>query len=290
MTSPKYFAPKSIKEAISLLSEFGQKAKVISGGTDLLMQMKQKELLPDYLISLGDIPDLDYIKYDEIRGLKIGALTNVVNIANSPLIRSKFSILAQAASLLGTPAIRNQATIGGNLCNAAPSADTAPPLLVLGAMAKIEGATGEKIVPFENFFTGPGQTILGNNHLLTEIQIPNLLPHSGGVYLKQTRSQGADLALVGVAALVVMEGKILRDVKIALGAVAPTPIRAKRAEEILKGNKLDNQLLEASGQVASSEAKPIDDVRSSADYRRKLVAVLTKRAVTQAVQQAQLEV
>jgi carbon-monoxide dehydrogenase medium subunit len=288
MTSPNYFTPKSIKEAISLLSQFGQKAKVISGGTDLLMQMRQKELLPDYLIGLGDIPDLDYIKYDEIRGLKIGALTHLVNIANSPSVRSKFSILAQAASLLGTPTIRNQATIGGNLCNAAPSADIAPSLLVLGAVAKIEGIAGEKIVPFESFFIGPGQTILGNNHLLTEIQVPNLPPHSGGVYLKQTRSQGADLALVGVAALVVMEGKILRDVKIALGAVAPTPIRAKKAEEILRGNELDNKILEASSQAAVNEAKPIDDVRSSADYRRKLVAVLTKRAVTQAVQQAEV--
>lgn len=288
MTSPKYFAPKSIKEAISLFSELGGKAKVISGGTDLLMQMKQRELLPECMISLGDIPDLDYIQYDEIRGLKIGALTHVVNIENSPLIRSKFRILAQGASLLGTPAIRNQATIGGNLCNAAPSADMAPPLLVLGAMVKIEGAAGEKIVPLENFFTGPGQTILGNNHLLTEIQVPNLLPRSGGVYLKQTRSQGADLALVGVAALVVMEGKILRDVKIALGAVAPTPIRAKRAEEILKGNELNNILLEASSQAAVNETEPIDDVRSSADYRRKLVALLTKRAVTQAVEQAEV--
>jgi carbon-monoxide dehydrogenase medium subunit len=288
MTSPKYFAPKSIKEAISLFSELGGKAKVISGGTDLLMQMKQRELLPECMISLGDIPDLDYIQYDEIRGLKIGALTHVVNIENSPLIRSKFRILAQGASLLGTPAIRNQATIGGNLCNAAPSADMAPPLLALGAMVKIEGAAGEKIVPLENFFTGPGQTILGNNHLLTEIQVPNLLPRSGGVYLKQTRSQGADLALVGVAALVVMEGKILRDVKIALGAVAPTPIRAKRAEEILKGNELNNILLEASSQAAVNETEPIDDVRSSADYRRKLVALLTKRAVTQAVEQAEV--
>ena len=288
MTSPKYFAPSSVKEAISLLSEYGKKAKIVSGGTDLLIQMKHKELLPDYLISIGGISELDYIKYDESSGLRIGVLTNIVNIADSPLIRSKFNLLAQAASMLGSPSIRNQATLGGNLCNAAPSADTAPPLLVLGAKAKIIGVEGEKVVPLEDFFTGPGQTILGNNHLFTEIQISNLLPHNGGVYLKQTRSQGADLALVGVAVLVVMEGKILRDVKIALGAVAPTPVRAKKAEEILKGNKLEDKLLEESSRAAVNEAKPIDDVRSSADYRRKLVAVLTKRAVIQAVQQAEV--
>ncbi len=189
--------------------------------------------------------------------------------------------------MLGTPAIRNQATLGGNLCNAAPSADTAPPLLVLGATAKIVGKEGEKIVPLEAFFVGPGQTVLGQDHLLAEIQVPNPLAHSGGVYLKQKRRQGADLAVVGVAALVVMEGKVLRDVKIVLGAVAPTPIRARKAEEILKGRKLDQELLEKSGQAAAEEASPIDDIRGSADYRRELLAVLTKRAMAQAIQQAE---
>jgi carbon-monoxide dehydrogenase medium subunit len=189
--------------------------------------------------------------------------------------------------MLGTPAIRNQATLGGNLCNAAPSADTAPPLLVLGAMAKMVGKEGEKIVPLEDFFVGPGQTILGHNRLLTEIQIPNVLPHGGGAYLKQKRRQGADLAVVGVAVLVVMEGKVLRDVKIGLGAVAPTPIRAKRTEEILKGRKLDQELLEICGQAAAEEASPIDDIRGSADYRRELLMVVTKRAITQAIQQAE---
>jgi carbon-monoxide dehydrogenase medium subunit len=156
-------------------------------------------------------------------------------------------------------------------------------------MAKIAGAEGEKIVPLEGFFVGPGQTILGQNHLLAEIQVPKMLPHSGAAYLKQKRRRGADLAVVGVAALVVMEGQVLKDVKIALGAVAPTPIRAKKAEEILRGKKLDQGLLDKSGQAASAEASPIDDIRGSADYRRELLAVLTKRAVTQAIQQAEEE-
>jgi carbon-monoxide dehydrogenase medium subunit len=290
MTLQNYFAPKSVKEALSLLSEYGQKARVISGGTDLLMQMKHREVLPEYVISIGGIAELSFITYDETKGLNIGVLTNVADIANSPLVKRKFSILAQAAGMLGTPTIRNQATLGGNLCNAAPSADTAPSLMVLGAMAKIVGAASEKIIPLENFFTGPGQTILEHGHLLTEIQIPNLSPHSGGAYLKQTRRQGADLAVVGVAALVVMDGEIVRDVKIALGAVAPTPIRAKRAEAILRGHRIDDKRLEESSQAAMHEAKPIDDVRSSADYRRTLVAVLVKRAVARAIQQTQSEV
>jgi carbon-monoxide dehydrogenase medium subunit len=181
MTLQNYFAPRTVKEAIALLSEYGQKARVISGGTDLLMQMKHREVLPEYVISIGGIAELSFITYDETKGLNIGVLTTVADIANSPLVKSKFSILAQAAGMLGTPTIRNQATIGGNLCNAAPSADTAPSLLALGAMAKIVGAAGEKSIPFENFFTGPGQTILEHGHLLTEIQIPNLSPHSGGL-------------------------------------------------------------------------------------------------------------
>lgn len=287
MTPPKVLTARSVEEALSLLSEYGGKAKFVSGGTDFLMQLKRGEAAPECLIRLGEIRELDFIKYDEIKGLRIGALTTIVNVANSSLIQSKFSILAQAAAMLGTPAIRNQATLGGNLCNAAPSADTAPPLLVLGAMAKALGTEGENIVPLENFFIGPGQTILGQDHLLTEIQIPNLLPHSGGAYLKQKRRQGADLAVVGVAALVVMEREVLKDVKIALGAVAPTPIRAKKAEDVLRGKKVDHTLLEKSGQAASGEADPIDDIRGSANYRRELLAVLTKRAMTQAIQQAE---
>jgi CO/xanthine dehydrogenase FAD-binding subunit len=290
MTLENYFAPKSVKEAISLLSEYGQKARVISGGTDLLAQMKHREVLPQCVISIGNIAELSYIKYDESKGLTVGVLTSVVDIANSPVVKSKFGILAQAAGLLGTPSIRNQATLGGNLCNAAPSADTAPPLLALEAMAKIAGPGGEKMVPLETFFAGPGQTILVQGQLLTEIQIANLPPHSGGFYLKQTRRHGADLAMVGVAALVVMDGQILKDVRIALGAVAPTPIRARKAEAILRGYSVDGKRLEEAGQAASQEAKPIDDVRSSAEYRKTLVAVLTRRAVTQAIQQTRSEV
>jgi carbon-monoxide dehydrogenase medium subunit len=287
MTSPKYLRPKSVQEAVSLLSEYREKVKVVSGGTDFLMQLKRGEVMPESLISLGEIRELDFIKYEEMNGLRVGALTTIVNITNSSLIKSKFSILAQAAGMLGTPAIRNQATLGGNLCNAAPSADMAPPLLVLGAMAKIVGMEGEKIVPLEDFFVGPGQMILGQDHLLTEIQMPNLSPHSGGAYLKQKRRQGADLAVVGVAALAVMEGEVLKDIKIALGAVAPTPIRAKKAEDILRGKKVDQKLLEKCGQAASNQAKPINDIRGSAEYRRELVAVLAKRAITQAIQQAE---
>ncbi|GAH03264.1 unnamed protein product, partial [marine sediment metagenome] len=191
-----YFVPKTVEEAISLLLEYGEKSKIIAGGTDLLVQVKNRAVLPDFLISIGGIGDLDYINYDKINGLRVGALATIGSIENSSLIRSKFSILAQAAGMLGSPVIRSQATIGGNLCNAAPSADTAPALMVLEARVKIVGVDGEKIVSIGDFFTGPGQTIIKHGQALTEIQVPNLPPQSGAAYLKQTRRQGADLAVV----------------------------------------------------------------------------------------------
>jgi carbon-monoxide dehydrogenase medium subunit len=283
MTVQKCFTPSSVQETLSLLSEYGKKARVISGGTDLLMQIKHRELMPEYLISIGGISELDYITFDETGGLKIGALTKIAEIANSPVVKSKFNVLAQAAGMLGTAAVRNQATLGGNFCNAAPSADTAPPLFVLAANVKIAGIKGEKVVSLEDFFVGPGQTILEPGQLLAEIQIPNPLPHGGGAYLKQKKRKGADLAVVGVAAWVVKAGDVLQDVRIALGAVAPTPIRARKAEEILRGKKWNDELLVKAGQAASDEAKPIDDVRGSADYRKKLVAVLTRRALEEAI-------
>jgi len=159
----------------------------------------------------------------------------------------------------------------------------APPLIVLGAKAKIMGADGERTVLLEDFFTGPGQTVLKTDEMFVEIQVPNLLPRSGGVYVKHTVRKAMDLAIVSVAVMATTDGDVLSDVKIALGAVAPTPIRAKRAEEILKGKGISDDLLQEAGQIASDESSPIDDIRSSADYRRKMIKVLVVRAVKQAV-------
>ena len=277
------FTPKSVKEAISLLSDHGEKAEVIAGGTDLLVRMKRGDAFPDYLINMEGLKELEYIRYDEKKGLRIGARTPIHDIVESPLLEDKFDIIAQAARTLGTPTIRRHATIGGNLCNAAPSADMAPALIVLGAQLKIEGREGQKVMAVGDFFTGPGETKLKRNEILTEIQVPDPIPSSRTVYLKQTLTQGAGLALVGVAAMVVMENDIITDVKMSLGAVAPTPIRAKKAEATLKGKKQDDSLLETCAEAALQESSPIDDVRSSADYRKKLIKVLVKRALEQVV-------
>ncbi|MBW1801484.1 MAG: xanthine dehydrogenase family protein subunit M [Deltaproteobacteria bacterium] len=278
-------AANSIDEAIALLSKHGDRARLISGGTDLLVRMKKREAMPEIVVSIEKVKGLDKIVYDKDEGLRIGALATLRSIHESSLIKTKFGVLAQAAGMLGTPTIRNQATIGGNLCNAAPSADTAPALMVMGAKVRIHGPEGQTVMPIEDFFKGPGQTALNHDQILTEIQVPDLPANSGAAYQKQTRSRGADLAIVGVAAYIEMENQVIKEVRIALGAVAPTPVRARKTEEVLKGKSLDDTLLDEAGKTASGESKPIDDVRGSANYRQKLVAVLTRRAVTQAAEQ-----
>lgn len=283
----KYFAPRTMEEALSLLLEYQEQARVIAGGTDLLVQMKHGDILPEYIINIRGIPEQDYIVYDDKVGLSIGALATIHSLEDSPLIKEKFDVLAQAASKLGTPQIRNRATLAGNLCNAAPSAELAPALIVLGAKARIMGTAGERAVLIEDFFIGPGLTVLKPDEILAEIQVPNLLPHSGQVYIKHTIRKALDLAIVGVAVITTLDGEVLSNVKIALGAVASTPIRAKQAEEILTGKRLEDDLLEKAGLIAAEESSPISDVRSSADYRRKMVEVLVARAIKQAAEQVE---
>ena len=276
-----YLEPTTLEEAVSLLGKYNGKAKLIAGGTDLLVQIRAKSIAPEFVIDIGYIPGLDYIKYDAARGLSIGALTTIRAIELSDEIRQRYPILSDAAATLGSAAIRNVATIGGNLCNAAPSADNAPPLIGLSAKARIIGPGGERTVPLEDFFVGPGSTALKTGELLVEIQVPVPPPGTKGAYLKHSRSP-VDLAIIGVAVIMTLgSGEICQEVKIVLGAVAPTPMRAKKAEEILIGKKVEPTLIEKAAGVAAEEARPITDVRASAGYRREMVKVLTGRAIRQ---------
>ncbi|MGD9034124.1 MAG: xanthine dehydrogenase family protein subunit M [Desulfobacteraceae bacterium] len=288
MRLPKfeYLDPKTIEEACSLLSQHGDKARLIAGGTDLLIIMKHKEVTPEYLVGLKGIPNLDSIDADA-DGVRIGALATLRSIGDSAVVRERFPFLADIAGKMATHQIRNMGTIGGNICNAAPSADTAPSLICLGAKAKLVGPKKERIVAVEEFFTGPGETVLKAGEILTEIQVPNQPAHTGGAYLRLTRLS-IDLAVVGVAALVTLEGKggSCKEARIALGAVAPTPIRAKKAEGVITGKKIEDSLIEEAARIASAEARPITDVRGSAPYRTDIVRVLTKRAIGQALEQA----
>ena len=276
----EYSQPSMLQEAILLLEKYGEEAKILGGGTDLFVAMKERGLSPRYLIDIKNIPDLEYIRYDEEEGLRIGALTTIRQIETSVLIRERFLPLAQAAKLLGSVQVRNRATIGGNLCNAAPSAETAPALLVLNAKVKVVGSKGERTLPLEQFFRGPGLTVL-QKEILTEITVPPLSSPIRGVYLKIGRRRAVDLALVGVAVAAAIEGEQWTDVRIALGAVAPTPMRARGTEKVLEGKRTDAALMQEAGQIASEEARPISDIRASAWYRKELLKVLLQRALEQ---------
>ena len=208
-------------------------------------------------------------------------MTPVSVIEHSQIIKTRYPILAEAAAKLANPTIRRKATIGGNLCNASPSADMVPALLALGAKVKIVGADGERVLELDEFFLGPKKSALAPGEILARIIIPRAAEAGRGVYLKSTRSGGADLAVVGVAVVTVMDGQTVKDIKIGLGAVAPTPIRAKLTEGQLKGKVLNESLLDEICLNTSSEACCISDVRCTAEYRDRLIGILVKRAIRQ---------
>jgi carbon-monoxide dehydrogenase medium subunit len=281
-----YISPKTIEEACSLLAQHKDRVRVMAGGTDLLPKMKNRETAPQYLIGLSAIRGLDYIEYDKGTGLRIGALATLAAVTNSAVVRQKFTLLAEAISQMASVQIRNRGTVAGNLCNAVPSADTAPSLIVLGAKVKLSAPGKERLVPVEELFICPDVTCMAEGELVTEIQVPEPPAGSGGTYLKLTLRRAMDLAIVGVAALVTVADGTCNDVKVALGAVAPTPIRAKGAEDILRGKVLEDKVIEEAAEAAMREAQPISDIRGSEDYRRKMVGVLTRRAVKQAWERA----
>lgn len=280
----EYLAPRTLEETLSLLSQYKGGAKVMAGGTDLLVRMKERKATPAYLINFGNVKDLDYVRQDNDGGLRIGALTTHQSIVNSNLVKGGYGLLAAACRKIGTPQIRNMGTIGGNLCNAGPSADSAPPLLVLEAKLNLSSAKGRREVALDRFFTDPFQTVMEDDELLTEIILPPLPPRTGSSYQWLTKITAVDETLVGVAALVVMDDKkgIVKDARIALCSVAPTPIRAKKAEEVLRGKEVQDGLLEEVAMVVASETRP----RSRADYRRRMSAVLAKRAIKEALARA----
>jgi len=279
LSSFDYLAPKTVKEACSLLSKYEGRAKVIAGGTDLLISMKKRQISPQYVVSIKGIPELDYIHYSQEEGLKIGALATLQSIASSPIIKDKFGLLGTACNKIGIPQVRNMGTLGGNICNGGPSQDSIPSLLVLDAKLKLVSLQSERIVPIDKFFIGPFQTVLDEAELLTEIQIPTPPPRSDGCYQWLTKITKADETLVGVAVLMTPDstGSLCKDIKIGLCSIAPIPMRARQAEEMLRGKKIESKIIEQASQVAAEETRP----RSRADYRRQMTSVLVKRAVNE---------
>lgn len=283
MPNFEYHVPKSIDEVLALLDTYGTAAKIIAGGTDLIPKMKGGVLAPEHIISLKDLPELRYIQYDEQSGLRFGAATTIKTLEDHPVVREKYQALFQGAHSMASTQIRNAGTVVGNICNAVPSADTAPALLILGATLKIQSAKGQRTVPIEEFFTGVCRTVLEPNELVTEVQIPALAENTGCVYYKYAIRRALDLAMVGVAAMVTVEDDVCTNARIALGAVAITPKRAMQAEAMLCGQKLTDELVDAVAVYASqNECSPITDMRATKEYRREIVRVLTRDAINQA--------
>jgi carbon-monoxide dehydrogenase medium subunit len=278
-----FYQPATLAEASRLLKENGPGGRFLAGGTDLVIAMKEKGLLPKYVVDLKRVPGLSGIRENNDGTITIGALTTMYAIETSPVITKKYPFLAQSAAEVGSIQIRNRATIGGNMANATPSADVAPGLIALNATAKIASADAERTVALEEFFRGPGQNIMNADEILTEITIPKTGAQLVGEYIKFSPRDMMDLAYIGVAvAYNFGSDKKCQGVRIVLGAVAPTPIRAKNSEALLEGKALTEELATKVGDEAAKESKPISDVRSSADYRRAMVGVMTKRAILNA--------
>jgi len=303
-----YFKPKTLEEALTLLAKYGEKAKLIAGGTDVIVMIKHKTMAPDVLISLQGIPGLDQIKFNG--SLSIGPMVTHRAIEKSEVIRKNFSALTDAADFLGSIQIRNVATIGGNICTAAPSADTATPLLVLGTQVRIKSLKEERTIPIEEFFKGPGKTVLKPGELVKELIIPKPLPNTGSAYYKLQRRLALDLPILGVSVFLSLDKNkvtcsdmfcttspissilhkmeedqiVCKEVRIALGVAAPTPLRAVKAEALLRGKKLSDELLEEVAATASKEAQPRDSIRGEAWYRRDMIRVLVKRMAMKSIE------
>jgi carbon-monoxide dehydrogenase medium subunit len=280
----EYYAPHSLTVTLSILDSRKEEAKVLAGGTDLLVQMKDSRVCPAVVVDMKNIPELNRLECDKDGALHIGAAVPLSKIIAFPTVIQEFGMFHQACSLIGSVQIKNRATVGGNICNAAPSADTPPPLLCLGAKAILARTSGTRSIPLGSFFRGPGQTVLADNEILVELEVPAPPTRSAGCYLRHTPREEMDIAVVGVASFLVLapHDNRCQEARIALGAVAPTPIRVPEAEAILAGEPLSESVIEQAAEQAAKAACPISDVRASAEYRRELVKVLTRQTLKRA--------
>jgi len=280
-----YHAPKGVKDAVALLKEYGADAKILSGGMSLIPLMKLRLASPTHLIDINRIPGLDYVK--EAGGfLKIGALARESDLEKSEAVRAKFPILVDTAGFIGDPLVRNRATVAGNLAHADPANDHPATMLVLGAELAVVGPEGERTIGINDFFTGLFATALNPDEMVTEVRIPIPPPRSGGAYLKVERKVG-DFATAAVAVqLTLGKDDVVEKIGIGLTNVGPMVIRAKKAEEALRGKKIDANSLGRASQLASEESEPRSDARGSEAYKRDLVRVLTVRAVNRSLERA----
>jgi carbon-monoxide dehydrogenase medium subunit len=272
-----YKKPESLEEVFSLLKEYGPKATLIAGGTDVMVNIRNTKKAPEVLISLRGLKDLRYIKKN--KGYHIGALTTHRMLELSELVKTELSELYDGASRIGSVQVRNVATIGGNICNAAPSADTAAPLLVLDARVVLEGPKGRRNVPIAEFFTGTYKTVRKQDEVLVEFQIPAEMENFGSAYWKHSRRKAMNLPILGIAVSLKLDDETISDARIGLTVAAPTPVRAYKAEEFLKGKQLTGDVLKEAGKIAASPecCSPRDSLRGEAWYRREIIEVYVAR-------------
>lgn len=281
----EYIEAPTVEEASRLLSGYGDRGILCAGGVDLIPRMRNRKIKPEYVVNIQKIPGLDYIKGSGKEGLRIGALTSIRAVELSPAVRKDYVILYEAAHQLSSVQVKTMGTLAGNLCVGTPASDMAACLIALGAELRIAGSGGDKTVPVENFYVGVGQTILKPGDIVSEILLPAVKAGTGGGFLNLVRT-AADISKVNTAVIITVTDATCREARIALGAVAPTVFRAKKAEAILKGQKLGTKVIEAAGEAAAGETKPITDLRSTAEYRRDVTRVLVMRALNKAVERA----
>ena len=276
----------SLKEAFDAVSVSQGGSVLMAGGTDLLVQIKEGKIRPQRVIDVKGIHEMDGLSVPGDQ-LSIGSLTTIRTLETSPVTCEKAALLAQAANRLGSVQVRNRATIGGNLCNASPSAEMAPALLALDAQAEIYGKTGTRTVGMDEFFLGPGKANLSDGEILTSLKIPLSPKRQGSVYYKLSARNAMDLAFVSVAVLLGLDrDEKIAKARVALGAVAPTPIRVPSVEKLLEGNVLSAEIVLESAELAAQACQPISDLRASANYRREMVKNLCRRGLLSAYQQA----
>jgi CO/xanthine dehydrogenase FAD-binding subunit len=283
----QYHEPATLAEACRVLAELGGGARPIAGGTDLLVSMRRGTAAPEHLVSLGRVNELALMDVSG-RPFTIGACCTVASLADSPEIASAFEGLREGALSLGSPPVRNLATVGGNLVTARPAADLPPPLMAYGGSVSLQSSQTQRLVPLDQFFLGPGRTVMQPAEILTSVVLETPPPFSGSSYIKLGTRRALEISIVSVASFVTLErpGGRIRSARIVLGAVAPVPMRARDAENTLIGETPSRSLLVKAGETAAGESKPIDDHRATAGYRRDMVSVLTQKTLVAALERA----
>jgi CO/xanthine dehydrogenase FAD-binding subunit len=283
----RYEAPGSIEELLGLLADQRGKVKLLAGGTDLIVQMRTGAQTPELVIDVKQVPELNSLLLSDT-GLKIGAAVSCRTVCGNSRVASTYPALIDSASLIGGIQIQGRASIGGNLCNASPSADSIPALIVLGAVAVIRNTSGERTLPVEEFCTGPGTNTLAGDEVLVSLKLPVVAENSGAQFLRFTPRNEMDIAVANTAASVVLsaDGKQFTSARIAIGAVGPTPMLVQAAADALQGTRVSRKSVDAAAEIARHAASPINDMRGSIAQRKHLVQVLVTRALTGAIERA----